>query len=207
MIVSRLKKNKKGFTLVELVVGTAILSVIGLTVVMLMTSGTNMYRRVYRRSSVFYKSQISSAQLQEALVDCEFPIAMTDDALLLGNVEKDSADNVTRNIYVYYFSAPGDDGSSSGEIDLRIDTVDDGGNIVPGEETVPFCKHCSSVRYTPSFSADGTVYAVKINMTVSRYGVSYSRNDVISLRNRPEILKFSNIDEAEIALAERLEAI
>ena len=71
----------------------------------------------------------------------------------------------------------------------------------------PFCKHCSSIKYTPSFSSDGTAYAVKISMTVTRYGVSYSRNDVISLRNRPEIIKLDSLDEAENALAERLEAI
>ena len=124
MNVSYLKKNKKGFSLVELVVGTAILSVIGLTVAMLMTSGTNMYRRVYRRSSVFYKSQVSTAQLQEALTDCEFPIAMTDDSMLLGSVEQSGTEKV-KKIYVYYFNGPEGDDTGSGEIDLRIDTVEE----------------------------------------------------------------------------------
>ncbi len=171
-----------------------------------MTAGTNMYSRSYKRSSVFFKSQVATAQLQEALTDCEFPIAMTDDCLLLGDITRGIDGNVaSRKIKIYKFTAIDED--KPGEINLAIDKVVNGATESEKGDT-PFCKHCSSVRYTPYFNPDGTAYAVKVNMTFSRYGISYNRNDVISLRNRPQIIfEHNGIDSVEAQLAERLEAI
>ena len=212
------KLNKKGFTLVELVVATAILSIIGLSVTSMMTAGTNSYRRVYKRSSVFYKSQVSATQLQEALVDCDDPFALTKKDLLLGDIiRNDAGEVVDRMIYIYCFNA--NEERETGEIVLKTHKVDENGNIIRldsggnaiGEDGpdpgIPFCKSCVSISYEPSFAADGSAYAVKINMTIGKFGARYTRNDVISLRNRPVIIQDNDLDVAEQALAERLEAI
>ena len=57
------KHDNKGFTLVELITATAILSFLALVTSAIMTTGTNMFSGVQKRSNVLYKSQSSSQDL------------------------------------------------------------------------------------------------------------------------------------------------
>lgn len=192
-------KNKKGFTLVELVVGTAILAIVGLTTAMLMTSGTNMYRGVHKRTTVLFKSQVASVQLQEAIVDCEYPFSVYDDSLFLGDIEDDK-----KIIHVYYYVE--DDHA----IMLRNDEVEATGDSVTitAGDPVPFCYNVSSIHYIPMFSAEGnTAYALKFNLTISKFGLDYDRNEVLSLRNHPTLVSGTSAEETEQLLAVKLGAL
>ena len=202
-------QNKKGFTLVELVVGTAILAVIGLTTTMLMTSGTNSFRFVHRRSTVLFKSQVAATQLQQAIVDCEYPFAVFEDTLLVGDKEEveveDEEGHITKEvkkvIHVYRFS------EDDGVVLLRTDIVNDDG-YTEGEEEVPFCFNVVSIDYEPEVSPeDNSAYALKFNLEIEKSGLNYKRNEVLSLRNHPVLISGDSVDEIEQKLAERMGAL
>ena len=184
-------KNKKGFTLVELVVGTAILSVVGLTVAMLMTSGTNMYRRVHIRSNLLFKSQVAATQLQESIINCKAPFATFEDTLFLGDEEDDG------DLVIHVYSLDGD------TIKLRDDSVSDTGQVSPGEKSIPFCRNVSQIQYYPQDSS-GTVYAMRFTLNIRKFGVEYPRNEVLSMRNRPALIKAATAGDTEAALASAL---
>ncbi len=191
----KLIKNKKGFTLVELIVGTAILGVIGLTTAMLMTSGTNMYRGVHRRSTVLFKSQVASTQLTEAIVDCKYSFSVHDDTLFLG--DKDGEDNV---IDVYYFD------EDEHTIYLRVDRIGTTGEITQGE-AVPFCYNVHDISYEPFANNEtGEAYALKFVLTIEKFGLNYPRNEVLSLRNHPTLVSGDSAADTEQKLAEEMGA-
>ena len=202
----KFKKNKKGFTLVELVVGTAILSIIGLTTAMLMTSGTNMYRNVHRRSTVLFKSQVAATQLQQAIVDCEYPFAVYNDTLFVGGVEQDEEDSTKMNkiIHVYLYD------EADKAIYLRNDKVNNNSGIVSLEagERIPFCYNVTSIEYVPKFSAEGNVaYALKFKLIIQKFGLDYGRDEILSLRNHPVLVSGNDADDTEQKLAEKLGAL
>lgn len=188
-------KNKKGFTLVELIVGTAILGVIGLTTAMLMTSGTNMYRGVHRRSTVLFKSQVASTQLTEAIVDCKYPFSVHEDTLFLGGQEGEN-----KTISVYYFD------EEEHTIYLRIDTLGSSGEIIQGE-AVPFCYNVNDVDYIPFANSEtGEAYALKLVLAIEKFGLRYPRNEVLSLRNHPTLVSGDSAANTEQKLAEEMGA-
>ncbi len=204
MNVSKLKKNKKGFTLVELVVGTAILAVVGLTVSMLMTAGTNMYRGVHKRTTVFFKSQVAATQLQELIVNCRYPFAVSGSNIYLSDID---GENKIINVYHYE--------ENENAIMLRQDKVTgESGNYgyePLTDKEIPFCYNVTSVNYDQLLNADGNATAMKFVININKFGLSYSRNEVLSLKNNPKIITPNDLTEGETdveqLLAERLGAI
>ena len=189
-------KNKKGFTLVELVVGTAILGVIGLTTAMLMTSGTNMYRGVHRRSTVLFKSQVAATQLSEAIVDCKYPFSVHEDTLFLGGVEDGD-----KKIDVYYFN------EDEHTIYLRSDSISSTGSITQGE-AVPFCYNVNDISYEAFANTEtGEAYALKFVLAIEKFGLNYPRNEVLSLRNHPTLVSGDSAADTEQKLAEEMGAL
>lgn len=62
-------KNSKGFSLVELVVAVAIMSVVGVAVIGFCMAGTNSYQKVGGDADLQYESQLLMNQLEDLLVD------------------------------------------------------------------------------------------------------------------------------------------
>ncbi len=193
-------KNKKGFTLVELVVGTAILAVIGLTTAMLMTSGTNMYRGVHRRSTVLFKSQVAATQLTESIVDCKYPFSVYDNTLFICADEGDD-----KVIKTYYFD------EDAKTIFLRIDKLTITGDNVQVDKTaepIPFCYNVKGISFTPFINNEtNEAYALKFVLNVEKFGLSYPRNEVLSLRNHPTLVSGDSAADTEQKLAEEMGAL
>ena len=74
----RLKLNNRGFTLVELITATAILSIVGLSASAFMVAGARTYTSVNYAVRLQSEAQIVMAQLQEYTVDCTTGIAWDD---------------------------------------------------------------------------------------------------------------------------------
>ena len=195
--------------MVELVVGTAILAVVGLTVSMLLTSGTNMYRGVYRSSTVLFKSTVAANQIQKAVVDSKYPFAIwsqsdaggtkSTDTIMVGGEDEENPENKVINVYYY------DDEKDA--IYLRVDSLDiTGDNVQINEgETVPFCFNVKSIDYNPQFNeSTNQTYALKLSMVITKFGLDYDRNETISLRNRPTLVSGASAEETEQLLAEKL---
>ncbi|MGI5970424.1 MAG: type II secretion system protein [Oscillospiraceae bacterium] len=63
-------KNNKGFTLLELIISFAILAVVSASVLGFMGAGANIFRSVSSEAAIQYESQLTLAQLQEYVIDC-----------------------------------------------------------------------------------------------------------------------------------------
>jgi len=66
----RRKQDNRGFTLIELIVATAILGVVAAGAFTFMVAGANSYRSVYTNVSLQYAMQQAMGQMQETILDC-----------------------------------------------------------------------------------------------------------------------------------------
>ena len=71
----KLRKNNRGFTLVELIVSTAILGIIAVAAGAFMVAGTRTYSSLNYTVRLQYEAQLAMAQLQEYTIDCTEGIA------------------------------------------------------------------------------------------------------------------------------------
>ena len=71
----KMRKNNRGFTLVELIVSTAILGIIAVAASAFMVTGTRTYSSLNYTVRLQYEAQLAMAQLQEYTIDCTDGIA------------------------------------------------------------------------------------------------------------------------------------
>ena len=83
--MKKLRKNNRGVTLVELIVSTAILTIVALAASAFMIAGTRTYSSVSYSVRLQYEAQIAMAQLQEYTVDCTDGIAWDGSTLYIVN--------------------------------------------------------------------------------------------------------------------------
>ena len=65
-----MKKENKGFSLVELVIAITLLVIVSSILLGFMTTGSNMFRRISTDVSLQMESQVAMAQLREYIIDC-----------------------------------------------------------------------------------------------------------------------------------------
>ena len=65
-----MKKNNKGFSLLELIIAIALLSAVSTILLSFMTTGSTMFRRVSTEVSLQMESQVVMTQLREYIIDC-----------------------------------------------------------------------------------------------------------------------------------------
>ena len=65
-----MKKENKGFSLVELVIAITLLVIVSSILLGFMTTGSNMFRRVSTDVSLQMESQVAITQLREYIIDC-----------------------------------------------------------------------------------------------------------------------------------------
>lgn len=80
-----MKKNNKGFSLVELIIAFAILGIVSGILVSIMISSSNMYRGVSSELSLQMQSQLVTSQLKEYIIDCNDMLFFYDDTLTVRN--------------------------------------------------------------------------------------------------------------------------
>lgn len=194
------KLNNRGFTLVELVIGTAILSVISLTVLMLMTSGTNMYSGVQKRSNVLFKSQVSTIQLEEILVN-----AGSDDGIVAVDKDLYVVDKDDKKITRYALDT-GLHRINMYESEIDPDHAsEEAGFTLDWSDPIPFSSDISDVVYSTHYNKSGGInyaYAVNLDLTVSKGGITYDKNSLVALKNKPK-----TVDNGENAVQDLLDLV
>jgi len=85
----RQRKNQ-GFTLVELIVASAIMGIVALASAGFLSAGARTYRSVNYSLRLQYESQLTMAQLQEYLIDCNGGIVWDGTDLYVLNVSADA---------------------------------------------------------------------------------------------------------------------
>lgn len=79
--------NHKGFSLIELVVTIAILSVVILGISLMLTSGSNLYSAITRSENARSNMQVALAQIQERAIDCDGVCLDGEDLLIARKAE------------------------------------------------------------------------------------------------------------------------
>ncbi len=199
------KLNNKGFSLVELVIATAILSVVAVTVGMMMTSGTNMYSGVQKKANVLFKAQVGTAQLEQILSDAD-----SEDGICLGTtasgykalyiIDKkiDPAEGEPAGILTTIYHNTLDNTLYQKEDTIEVAT---GGaaSVTSDNDAVPFCYNITDIDFSVLADKDNTkndgidyIYSVKFTPTISKNDLDYDRNTVVALRNKPATAEAAN---------------
>ena len=178
MKLNRLKqniKNNKGFSLGELLVAFALLSLVAFGVMMMLSAGTNMFTRTNQQINLQYKSQTAMAQFQQYFMACSSGITKQEDGLVYFSDD----DTVYAFRYndtdgsIYFASAP----VSSAKTSLTAEKITD-----------PLCSGVSAFTVTVIAAGD-SASSVSVSLTVADDDKSFATNQVFTFRNRPVYIK------------------
>lgn len=177
-----LRKNNSGFTLVELVVATAVLGIISVTVLNMMSAGSSMFNGVQKRSMTLFKSQVASVQLKAAITN-------TSDAIAVDGTTLYIADKAENKLATYRYN------SADKTIYYTEDTYTLNGALLEvtegsyeGTANIPFCYNVSSLRYvinTENVDDTNHISAIRFDITTTKLDQSTTRKETISLRSKP----------------------
>ncbi len=167
----KIRKNNRGFTLVELIVSMAILAIIAVGASAFMVAGTRAYSSLNYTVRLQYEAQLAMAQLQEYTVDCSEGIAWdpTESALYIAN---------DGEVHVF-------------DYDGTAQTISYGTGA--SAETLAFTADALVTEHVESISVVCQEKQVEILLNMARGNKRYSATQVIALRNRPEVA--SNWDD------------
>ena len=171
-----MRKGKNGgFTLVELIVATAILGVVALATAGFMSASARTYSSVNYSLRLQYASQLAMAQLQEYLIDCNGGIAWDGDELYILNVDADAPADAEKGVLHLF----------------RYDSVT--GCLYYGKNTPRGATPAANDLLAEYVSAvdisfDGTNdNSVTVSLTFTRQNKTYTATQTLSLRNQPAV--------------------
>lgn len=159
----KLRKNNQGFTLVELIVSTAILSIVAVAASAFMVAGTRTYSSLNYTVRLQYEAQIAMAQLQEYTVDCTDGIAWDGSTLYIVN---------GTDVHLFKFDS-GSQTLSYGKTGKAATLTEPAYNLA--------AEHITDMDV--DLSEEGQA---KITLQMQRNAKTYSATQNIALRNRPE---------------------
>lgn len=186
----KVRKNNRGFTLVELLVSTAILGIIAVAASAFMVTGTRLYSSLNYAVRLEYEAQLAMAQLQEYTIDCNQGIAwdVTTDAtgttktLYIANGDGDisTADEVV-HAFVY----------NNDEQTISYKRTATGAGF-PENLTFPvdalMAEHVTAMDVDLNMGDKEVVLAgnqADIMLEMARGNKTYSATQVLALRNQP----------------------
>ena len=167
----KMRKNNRGFTLVELIVSTAILGIVALAASAFMVAGTKTYSSLNYAVRLQYEAQLAMAQLQEYTVDCTKGIAWdaTQMTLYIANEDDDPA---TNDAIVHVF-----------DYDPDAQTISYGSGSIA--ENLTFPVNALAAEHIKSMSVDLAGKQANITLEMARGSKTYTATQIIALRNQP----------------------
>ncbi len=179
----KVRKNNRGFTLVELLVSTAILGIIAVAASAFMVTGTRLYSSLNYAVRLEYEAQLAMAQLQEYTIDCNQGIAW--------DVTTD-ATGTTKTLYIA--NGDGDINTADEVVHAFVYNNDD--------QTISYKKTATRAGFPENltFSVDALMAEhvtamdvavdsegkqVSIKLDMARGNKTYSATQVLALRNQP----------------------
>ncbi len=187
-------RNNKGFTLVELLVAIAILSIIAVGITVLMSSGSSIYEDTNRTINLQYDSQIVNAQIGEHAIDCNAGIVIDGDNLFLANLVQDD-DELTKDeilLKVFHHS-----GSSLLYAEIQSSNYDDFENIFPVDKMsnsmTGFTVSVLDENKNEVVNNEDEIAILEVTTTLEQKEKSSTVEHQIALRNKP--LYFNSLNE------------
>lgn len=171
-----MKKNDRGFTLIELIVSIAILGIIAVAAGGFLVTGTRTYANVNYSVRLQYESQLAMSQIQNYVMNCNSGIAYDDSSktLYVADSETDS-----HPLYLFkYDDAAHQLKFSSGSASQNISIAGGSADKIMAEHVTAF-----SVACVPDGS--GRADSIKITLKLAMGGKDYEGSETIALRNRP----------------------
>ncbi len=191
------KSNSKGFTLLELIISVAVLSVIMVMIFSMMTSGSVFFEKSNSMMKVSYSLQETLSQIKETVIDCSAAIKIENDSA--NNefvvVNKKGTDDYMACAYKYDPAA-------------KILYYGETSFVSPTDTTLPGKIKCDKVltegvtafsaSFVPSNNQDSEtnlyrIRSLSVSVTVEKNGRSDSAVETIAPRNNP--LRVKSYDE------------
>ncbi|MBQ6265918.1 MAG: prepilin-type N-terminal cleavage/methylation domain-containing protein [Clostridia bacterium] len=207
-----MKRNNKGFSLVELLVSFAILGIISVIIGIILTSGSNMFTKNKKVLSLQYKSQVTSAQLHNHLQNCNAGIAADENSLWAAHKEDENngeififtLDDDENTIYLRTFDVAvtvDDTGASTVEVTYEgeagpadpVNSVTSG--VIADCVAQPFCSGVESWQIETGPAGGTYAKYATVTLNLEQEGSSYSRKTAESFRNRPLNVDISGISD------------
>lgn len=198
--------GKKGFTLVEVIVSLAIMTIVAGSVGAFIVAGNNSYLRGNKELTLQEEAQLAANQMIDLIIDVEKEIKFTPDHSdtavdLDGNTAKDAAGNEITTAHVrelllvnnentymirWQGTASGDYATANQVYLYEVkNTTDADGNLVVGDPTT--ATPALMAEHVTSFSVDLSQVKDKrkviLNMTFTYQDRSYDIAETIKLRN------------------------
>ena len=198
--------GKKGFTLVEVIVSLAIMTIVAGSVGAFIIAGNNSYLRGNKELTLQEEAQLAANQMIDLIIDVEQDIKFTPDHAdtavdLDGNTAKDAAGNEITTAHVselrlvnnentymirWQGTASGDYATANQVYLYEVkNTTDADGNLVVGDPTT--ATPALMAEHVTSFSVDLSQVKDKrkviLNMTFTYQDRSYDIAETIKLRN------------------------
>lgn len=169
--------GSRGFSLVELIVTVAILSIVGIVLTVMMSSGIRLYGSLDTMNTLQSRSQVLCAQLQEYLLDVSGGVCDSGDTVYF----TDAAEN---KLYRLRYDA------ANASVYLAEGTVADDGTALSASLTdALLCSGVSVFAVTVNHTTDTSVAeSVSVEMTLAEKNKSYSCSQLFTFRNRPAIV-------------------
>jgi len=161
--MKKLRKNDRGFTLVELIVSTAILAIVALGAGAFMVAGTRVYSSLNYTVRLQYEAQLAMAQLQEYAVDCSDGIAWDP-----GQTKLYIADESAVHVFDYDETAKTifyGTGSKAENLTFAVDAI--------------------AAEHVEAMNVIFQEKQVEITLNMARSNKNYSATQIIALRNQP----------------------
>lgn len=204
-----MKRNNRGFTLLELIISFAILAILVLVVMGFMTAGAGTYRSVSTESTLQYNSQLTLSQMQSSIINCNGGACFDTGTETLYLLNRDEAGNYT----LLSFQRKDD------KLYYNSQSV----TVGPDGKTLSYYTTEDSASYQPDYMADGVggftvtfetaydaetkmTYAVRTaaSLTLENGGRTFTgtqetalRNSVITAGDLSTMLKLAILGTAE----------
>ena len=204
-IVDRLKKIKqkkrdsKGFTLLELIIAVAVLSVIMVMIFSIMSSGSVFFNKSNTMMKVSYSLQETMSQIKETVIDCSLAIKIEESGgTEFVVINKTGADSYMACAYKYDHDAEVlkyGETTFTGTGDANLPTRIEENYKVLTEGVKAFSATPVIATITDGETSLYRVRSLKVSVTVEKNGRSDTAVETIAPRNNP--LRVTNYDYVE----------
>jgi prepilin-type N-terminal cleavage/methylation domain-containing protein len=185
------KNNNGGFTLVELIISLAILSMILATACAFMVMGAKSFFAVNERVELQYSSGQALGQMNQKIINSNGKVVLKKEGtsgVKLFLIQAVTWDDITLKPTAYQISCYTYDAAEgtltykeSGQAAFGLGTAES--DIAFGEEHV-LCSNIISATFTENPS-DHRLYGLKIELNLKKHGKTYNAKRDISPRNHP----------------------
>lgn len=196
-IFHQVHRDRRGVSLIELLIAVAILAVLSVALMGFMTTGAGAYRSVYGTVSLQTNSQITMNQLQEYLVSCNGGVCVEKDSgkttlYVLDTAASDSGATLTEHIFNL------DSGTQQITYSRKKAAVPESGNLswTTDADAEVISGNVTDFQVKLNASAN-QADAATVSITMKKLGKTYSGTQIISLRNTP----LTRTNEADLIAA------